>query len=451
MRRLLEPKIIFLVLLLVKILISAIVPLAHDEAYYWVWSHNLQLSYFDHPPFVSWLAFVSDFFDFGWGLIRLPAITLGVATLCLWYKMLKNFLSQDEIMFWLLLACASPLIGFGNSSLTPDVPLLFFWTLALFYLQKTLLSKKTLDAFLLGLCLGLGFLAKYHIVLFLPILLFYLILEKKWRDVSVKNFSVAVVTGLFVSLPVLLWNSQNDWISFLFQIDHGLGGEKWKVDWTAGYLLGQFLLVFPLVLYFAVKTTFKINTPEPLRIHHYFGWGPLLFFFFTSFRGIVEMNWPVLGYPSLFVLAALAIPNLKWASIKMATWAILIVTTCILFFNGSAHLPGKILESKKYQGLAKEVGDLSPVYASSYQMASQLWYEGKRPIYKLNGMSRFDFYDMRPESIPQSHFYVIRHSSQQLPKWVNERGLKWRCVRKLKDDIEIIEVNQWSDFSSSSC
>jgi hypothetical protein len=36
-----------------RLLVAALVPLAPDEAYYWVWSRALQPGYLDHPPMVA--------------------------------------------------------------------------------------------------------------------------------------------------------------------------------------------------------------------------------------------------------------------------------------------------------------------------------------------------------------------------------------------------------------
>ena len=38
----------------IRLLLAAHLELHFDEAYYWYWSKNLQLSYFDHPPAVAW-------------------------------------------------------------------------------------------------------------------------------------------------------------------------------------------------------------------------------------------------------------------------------------------------------------------------------------------------------------------------------------------------------------
>ena len=60
------------ILLLLKLGYSLVVPPRGDEAYYWLWGQHLELSYFDHAPFIGWAMAVSDRL-FGWNLFALRA------------------------------------------------------------------------------------------------------------------------------------------------------------------------------------------------------------------------------------------------------------------------------------------------------------------------------------------------------------------------------------------
>ena len=56
----LDQKSIFLLLaafifLIVKVFFLMYANPLPDEAYYWLWSKNIALSYFDHPPLATWL------------------------------------------------------------------------------------------------------------------------------------------------------------------------------------------------------------------------------------------------------------------------------------------------------------------------------------------------------------------------------------------------------------
>ena len=57
-----------------------------------------------------------------------------------------------------------PAIAFLAAAVTPDVPLLLFWSIAL-YLWTMLLERKSMAwAVLLGLTIGVGLLAKYAMI-----------------------------------------------------------------------------------------------------------------------------------------------------------------------------------------------------------------------------------------------------------------------------------------------
>ena len=59
-----------------------------------------------------------------------------------------------------------PAIAFLAAAVTPDVPLLLFWSIAL-YLWTMLLERKSMAwAVLLGLTIGVGLLAKYAMIYF---------------------------------------------------------------------------------------------------------------------------------------------------------------------------------------------------------------------------------------------------------------------------------------------
>ena len=69
---------VLMVLLTVKALFFIYGNPLPDEAYYWLWSKNISLSYFDHPPLVSWLQALLSFFSINkYFLIRaLPFFSL---------------------------------------------------------------------------------------------------------------------------------------------------------------------------------------------------------------------------------------------------------------------------------------------------------------------------------------------------------------------------------------
>jgi 4-amino-4-deoxy-L-arabinose transferase-like glycosyltransferase len=41
-------------LLILRAVMAALLPLSADEAYYWLWSKHLAAGYYDHPPMIAW-------------------------------------------------------------------------------------------------------------------------------------------------------------------------------------------------------------------------------------------------------------------------------------------------------------------------------------------------------------------------------------------------------------
>jgi 4-amino-4-deoxy-L-arabinose transferase-like glycosyltransferase len=395
---------VWLAVLAVKLAVAAWLPLVMDETYYWVWSHHLQFSYYDHPPAVALLLWLGHPFE-GWGnAVRWPAVILGHATLLVWWPIFKRVLDHGQRRWWFILALLSPLIGPGTIIVLPDIPLLFSWSLALLLLLRWADRPTSAGAFLLGIALGLGFLSKYHIVVFVPLAVLWLwrtrrlaLLRPRWLLMGLAGFAVT-------SWPVWLWNATHDWTSFSFQLGHGLGSTDWQPHWTWDYLLAQVGLLFPTVVYFAVRA--RPGAPSWLFI---FGWGPIAFFLLTSFRGSVEANWPSMAYPVLIALALYGRSRFRWAQATAAAWAVALVVV-------ASHVAWPWLpfdrdrlrhEFNMFDFVHPVALQYQPFYADSYQMASRVSYDLRVPVYQLQGLGRTSFYTDLPEAIPTQDRYFV--------------------------------------------
>lgn len=436
--------------LVVKIVLGAIMPLSPDEAYYWVWSHHPQLSYFDHPPFVAWLFYLGRSFE-GFGqLIRLPGILLGQLTLIIWIYMLKDTLTPKALWAWLALALACPMTGVGSLVVTPDIPLMFFWSLCIFCLLRLLSSQKSLWAFGLGFCLGLGFISKYTVLLFGPFaLILWVLAERSHIPLNrvVKWMVIAVPGFLLGALPVIYWNVETRFASVLFQLGHGFGHSKvnYQWDWTMGYVLAQLGILFPLTVYHLLQS--RPRAPMWLKV---FAFGPFVFFLLTSFRAVVEANWPAIGYFAAFALALHGSTRYRWVQITVAVQvlAVAVLLTDISF----RWLPIrdeqlKTREFLKFQKLSSLVKDYQPLFASTYQNAAILSYDSGHMVYKLKGfyrrqqgVERPDFYDFRSESdVPRGAFNLFVRTSDSLPPAVEQSHRIQRRI-PVSDEYEIWEL-----------
>ncbi len=411
-----------------------------DESYYWFWGQHPQLSYFDHPAMVAWLFFVGSKLDSLFGIshfqiARVPSIILSHASLYFWYLILKKYMSENNLILLLVFAMLSPLWGVGSIVVTPDAPLVFFWSLSIYVFtlisdQVEISGSKTDGLYaLLGASLGLGFCSKYHIVLFVPAALAYICFEKRWKIFKPSGVIICTLMGLLFSGPVLFWNFQNHFASFRFQLQHGLDtNDSWRIRWPLEYVLGQFFLLFPPVFLAAIKRP-KIDR---LRILFYFGWFPIFFFFLTSLKSKVEANWPIAAYPALTCLGFYVLQNTKSLKVTLSVWAvawILVIAQILIPWIPIDERELKTYELKKYDPLVDiYLKNPTNMFASSYQMASMISYKSrfKAPlIYKGIGLSRLDYFDFQKESTPtEKRFSLFLETYQPLSKELLDMGYR---------------------------
>ena len=403
--------------LAVKLSIAYGFPLFADEAYYWVWSKHLSLSYFDHPPFVAWILSIGRALEPFGNSIRWPIVIVGHSTALIWLKLLQPTLSREKLLLWFLICLLNPMTGVGSIVATPDVPLAFFWSLSILFLLRGLDTRKLIWYLAFGAVAGLGFCAKYHMVLFLPIALIFISFERRWKEVVLAYLPVTFLMTILFAGPVLVWNQQHDWASFKFQLNHGLG-KATDLSFVGEYLGAQIGLIFPTILFLALR-------PKRLMTHRwalYFGWTPVVFFFISSFRGRVEPNWTSIALPSLFLLAVLKSSGHRLIKGTLAIWGmglILLVSQLMWTWLPIDNSTLKVAEFDSYDIFIPYSRRYRPMYASSYQMASSLYYKTKTPTFKLNGVSRRDHFDFMPESRPHGdEFYVIMSVWNDSPDWL---------------------------------
>lgn len=426
--------IFFVAILFLKLILSYLLPMSADEAYYWVWSQKPQLSYYDHPPFVSWLFMIANLFHLPGTLVRIPAVILGQITLLIAILIFQNKAKQKSGLLPLTLLILIPLFNIGSFILTPDLPVIFFWILSVYLWEQ---YEKNLDlktSLYFGLSLGLGFSSKYHIVLFLPGFFLYLFFNKKFKFLINRNIILITIAGLVGCLPVIVWNLQNDFASFTFQLAHGLEKSTKQINYAIPYIVSQFFILSPILIHFFYKHWNKIKS----ELLFWSGIFPVVFFFITSFRTGVEGNWPTVGYLGLYLLYAIYNETIKPLAIYFISIS-LVIGFAMTFNIGNAG--DKLKELNIIQKIAPEIKQYQPLYASKYQIASQLWFELQQPVYKLNQMSRTDFFDYMPESKPnENQFYLLKNTKDHLPNWINQQNYQVEDFKVLDHDLVLQRI-----------
>ena len=296
-----------------RLAVAAWSPLAPDEVYYWVWSRALAPGFLDHPPMVAlWIrAGTAVLGDTALGVRLLGPLAVAVGSLLLWRAAEDVLPGRRAGVAAAVLVNATLLFGAGAVTMTPDTPLLFFWTLALFGLGRVLATGRAGWWGLVGVAAGLALASKYTAVLLAPAVLVWLLAVPSLRFWLRRPAPwLAVLAALAAFAPVLAWNAGHDWASFIRQ-----GGRVG--DWQPGRALqflgellgGQIGLATPLlaVLFGAgfVAALRQAWQRDP-------GWTllaallaiPTLVFVQHALGDRVQANWPSLLYPQAAIAAA---------------------------------------------------------------------------------------------------------------------------------------------------
>ena len=209
-------------LTVLRALWSAFTGLAPQEAYYWQYARHPALSYLDHPPMSAWwISAGTTLFGTNPFGVRFFALLSGVALSVLLYKLGARLFSPRAGLFAAAIANATVLFQIGATMITPDVPLLLFWSAACLLLCELLLEDGRGGVghwYALGLCVGWALLSKYPAGLLFPEVLLACVLTPRGRAwLKSPHPYLAVLLALACFAPVIVWNAEHGWASFAFQ------------------------------------------------------------------------------------------------------------------------------------------------------------------------------------------------------------------------------------------
>ncbi|MCX6903047.1 MAG: glycosyltransferase family 39 protein [Verrucomicrobia bacterium] len=111
---------------------SDTISLSKDEAYQWLWSKHLALSYYSKPPGIALIQFVgtSLWGDTQLGVRFFSPVFAAILSLVLLRFMARNVGARPGFLLLLLMNC-TPLMGMGTVLMTVDPPLVLCGTLAM--------------------------------------------------------------------------------------------------------------------------------------------------------------------------------------------------------------------------------------------------------------------------------------------------------------------------------
>ena len=310
---------------LVRLVFAALIPAFPDETYYWDWSRHLAAGYFDHPPVIAWLIRLGGVLLAPFGksatplAVRFGPVVAGWIAALATAAIARRLAGDRAGLRAAVIMSVMPLAAAGLILATPDAALLAGIALTLYSLvcalEHPLRSSASLRWWIAtGIALGLSFCSKYTSI-FLPIgVVIAVIAHPALRPrFGEPGPYVACVIATLVFAPVLAWNASHGWISFVYQVRHGLAAPQgsalvaaWKHE--GDFFGGQAALASPILfimLGVAVARVYgRDMRPERflLAVVAVVSFG---FFVYSAIRQRVEPNWPAPAYiPAIALLAA---------------------------------------------------------------------------------------------------------------------------------------------------
>lgn len=296
--------------------------LAPDEAHYWDWSRNLDWSYYSKGPLVAWLIRGSCLLFGSLSMeltgtqmlaVRLPAVLCGTLLLVSLYILTVQVFGRERLAL-AVVGCALtlPIMAAGSSLMTIDAPYTCCWGWALVLGHHAIVGNRRWAWVAAGVVVGLGILAKYTMVLWLPSLGLFLLANaaQRRRLLQLDFWLLCGIAGL-CCLPILLWNVQNDWVTF-----RHVGGQAGLAKGQTGLLwLGPLIyvgtqtalyLVFWFAAWLAAMWVYRPGRNGAIGVSYLWWMSAPMFGVFLAFslKTREEPNWPVTAYLSGLILAA---------------------------------------------------------------------------------------------------------------------------------------------------
>ena len=210
---------------------SSTIELSKDEAYQWLWSKHLALSYYSKPPLIAYTQWLGTHLwgDTAFG-VRFFAPVIGAALCVLLLRWMTKLADARTAFCLVLVLLATPLLGVGTTLLTIDPLLVMFWTVAMVLGWRAVREDGTAWHWLgVGLAMGLAFLSKYTALYQIICFALFFVLWPAAR-VHLRRpgpWLALAVLGVCM-VPVLAWNAQHDWITLSHVSENASLHQRWQ-------------------------------------------------------------------------------------------------------------------------------------------------------------------------------------------------------------------------------
>ena len=333
--------------LIINLLQGSFTEIHEDEAYYALYGEHLAWGYFDHPPLVGLMTFLSCHLFSGLLGVRFFTVLVSCLSLFVIWKIAiggpfdpspssglralshtkveavkpVETPTSKEVLIFFIIACSVVMFNIYGFVTTPDVGLILFSALFLLEYQRYLAESSWKNTLLMGIMMAGMIYSKYHAFLLLG-----LIVLSNLKLLKDGKFYVACLVAMVLLIPHILWQVNNDFPSFKYHLMQR--SEPFRWSYFLEYLPNQLLIFNPFtfgaVVYVLIKrkktslpyidwlrlTSHRTNSsgndmPGNLVFERGLSFILIGFFFFfwlMAFRGHVEPHWTIVSVIPVVVL-----------------------------------------------------------------------------------------------------------------------------------------------------
>jgi 4-amino-4-deoxy-L-arabinose transferase-like glycosyltransferase len=308
-----------LALVALRLVAASWTPLTFDEAYYWMWSKHLAFGYYDHPPAVAYViragTMIAGDTELG---VRLVSILLALPMSFAVYRAATILFGGERVAATAtILLNVTLMAAVGTVIVTPDAPLLVASSFVLFFLAKVLETGRGVWWLAVGTAVGAALLSKYTALFFGPAILIWLVAVPKLRRWLVSPWLyLGGAVALAVFAPVILWNADHHWVSFVKQLGRARI-EDFRPAFIAELIPTQIIFATPLVWILGAMGLYALLMRKAgalaarVLINSTF-WTIVAYFIWHSLHDRVEANWFAPVYPAFAIAAAVAGNLTRW-------------------------------------------------------------------------------------------------------------------------------------------
>jgi hypothetical protein len=394
-----------------------------DEAYYALYGEYLAWGYFDHPPMVGLMTFLSSIFFSGTLGVRLFTIFASCLSLfVIWLIAISRpfdsstpstspgirDLNPADITLFFIIAFSIVMFNIYGFITTPDAALILFSALFLLVYLRYLTEKSWKNALLMGLFMALMVYSKYHAFLLLG-----LIVLSNLKLLKDGKFYVACLVALVILVPHIVWQVNADFPSFRYHLSGRNEAFRWS--YFLEYLPNQLLVFNPFtfgaVVYVLIKdrpkrgwiasSSLLAMTPNEIfeRGLRFILVGFFVFFWLMAFRGHVEPHWTIVCVIPMAVLLyrkALVDEKLrKYTKFFILPSLLLVLAFRILLLTSFADRFGYHGKEQYYKAIEQVADDCPVVFRGSFQQpALYHYFTGKESSTLQSYYDRMTQYDL---------------------------------------------------------